>query len=573
MSLSRVGVYVCHCGTNIAANVDVARLAEFARSLPGAVLARDYPYMCSDRGQALIREDVSEQALDRVVVAACSPRMHEPTFRDAVRQAGLNPYMVEMANIREQCAWVHDDRARATEKATRLVASAVARAVLLEPLEERQVDVEPGVVVIGGGIAGLAATLTVAEAGYSAYLVERSGSLGGRVRELDRTYPTLDKVQVVLRELVSRVAAHPNVTILLRSSVTSVDGCVGDFTVEVKTRGANLGEGVDASRDSQTLVVGSVIVATGFDPFDPRRKPELGYGQYPSVITTLELEQRLAAGDLGDNGAAPRRVAFLQCVGSRDVQVGNPYCSRVCCMVVAKQARQLRGLLPDAEITVYYSDVRTFGKGAEEFYDETRAQGVLYRRASVSEIVRSQNRVRLVGEDTLLSRAIGVEVDLVVLATGMEAGADSASLSAMLRLQRSPDGFFLEAHPKLRPVDTATAGVYLAGCCQGPKGIADTIAHAKAAASSALIPLLRGSVQADAATAIVNPALCANCGLCVEECPYGAPALDPFRGVATVNALLCQGCGACAVVCPAKAISLQHATACQVLAQVDALMA
>jgi heterodisulfide reductase subunit A len=318
--------------------------------------------------------------------------------------------------------------------------------------------------------------------------------------------------------------------------------------------------------------VGAIIVATGYNVFDPQRKPELGYGQYPQVMTTLELERRLADGNLIVNGKTPKDIAFVKCVGSRDVQLGNPYCSRVCCMVSAKQARLLREQLPDSRVTVFYVDVRTFGKRGEEFYDEARQAGVLYRRGNVSEIYRKGDRVALRVEDTFLRRVIEHEADLVVLAVGMEHQENAEDVAALLKIPRSADGFFLEAHPKLRPVDTAMEGVFLAGCCQGPKDIPDTVAQAKAAASSALIPLIRGTVPVESATAMVDAELCAGCGLCVDVCPFGAPALDPLWGVSVVNAVLCKGCGTCAAVCPSKAVRLQHFTPEQILAQVDALV-
>jgi len=577
---ARIGVYICHCGVNIAANVDVAQVAEFAATLPGVVVARDYLYMCSDPGQALIQQDIEEQGLNGVVVASCSPRMHEPTFRGAAQQVGLNPYLVEMANIREQCSWVHNDWEKATEKAKSLVASLVAKAALLEPLEEREVGVTPGVVIIGGGVAGMVATLDVADAGFPVTLVEKSDHLGGRLANLNRTFPTLEPVAKLLEPLVERVQTHPNVTVLLQAQMTGVEGYVGNFTVTVESiqvdRDTRIQGGEDLSIclpvSLSTLDVGSIIVATGYDVFDPRRKPELGYGQYPNVITSLEMERRLATEDLTGFPKPVRSVVFIQCVGSRDAQVGNLYCSRVCCMYTAKQSRLVRELLPDVQVTVFYMDVRTFGKGAEEFYDEVRAKGVLYRRGTVSEIYRRGDRVVLVGEDTLQGRPIDFEADLVVLAVGMEARSDVADLSTLLKLPRSSDGFFMELHPKLRPVDTAVDGVFLAGCCQGPKDIPDTVAQAKAAASSALIPLIRGVVPVESVTAVVDEEWCAGCGMCVEVCPYGAPALDPLRGFSRINAVLCKGCGACAVTCPSKAIRLQHFTAEQVLAQVDALV-
>jgi heterodisulfide reductase subunit A len=559
--VARVGVYICHCGINIAGTVEVKKVAEYAASLPGVAVAREYTYMCSDPGQALIVDDIRQLNLNRVVVASCSPRMHEPTFRAAVSRGGLNPYCFEMANIREQCSWVHPAGREATDKAKQLVAAAVAKAVRLEPLTQREVSTTPAALVIGGGVSGLQAALDVGDAGFPVTLVERAGVLGGHVAELQRTFPTLEATSGLLQSLVERVSSHPRIRVLLRAEVKEISGFVGNFQAKVAV-----------AQQVEELAVGSIIVATGFEVFDARMKPELGYGSYPQVITTAELE-KLAPDRLEVNGKRPQSVVFIQCVGSRDQVVGRPYCSRVCCMVTAKQARMVRERWPEAKVTVFYMDVRAFGKGYEEFYDETRRAGVLYRRGNPSEIVRHGDRVLVRAEDTLLGERVEVEADLVVLAVGMEPRQDTAAVAAMLKLARSADGFLMEAHPKLRPVDTAMAGVFLAGCCQGPKDITDSIAQARAAAGTAMIPLMRGKVQIEAATSFVDPELCAGCGQCAQVCTFGALSLHPFRPIMTVNAVLCQGCGACATACPSGAINVKHFTFDQVMAQVGTLSA
>lgn len=566
----RVGVYICHCGINIAHTVDVEEVARAAKELPDVAIARDYVYMCSDPGQQLIQNDIRELSLDRVVVASCSPRMHELTFRRAIQEAGLNPYFLQIANIREQCSWVHPDRESATEKAKGVVSAAVARACLLQALEERDTQVTPAALVIGGGTAGLQAALDIADAGYQVYLVEKEASLGGHVAEFPRTFPTLEDVQALLSALIERVRTHHNLQVLTASRVTAVDGFIGNFQVQVGTDSADFG-----SVSSTDLTVGAIIVATGFDTFDARLKPEFGYAVYDKVITGLELEQRLfnsyaspEGTPLGDGDIED--VVFIQCVGSRDRSVGNPYCSRVCCMYTAKQAHLLREQLPDARITVFYMDVRAFGKGFEEFYDQVREERVLYRRGNPSEIYKRGDRLVVRAEDTLLGKPVEVEADLVVLATGLVPRSDAENVSRLLKLPRSEDGFFMELHPKLRPVDTTTDGMFLAGCCQAPKDIADTVAQAKAAASSALIPLCLGKVRVESVTCAVDPLLCSGCGLCEEACVFGALTLDQRKGVMTANQVLCKGCGACSMVCPSGAIVLRHFTPEQILAEVEA---
>jgi heterodisulfide reductase subunit A len=657
---SRIGVYVCHCGINIAATVDSKAVAEFAATLPHVVVARDYLYMCSDPGQDMIQQDMRDYDLNRVVVASCSPLMHEPTFRTVVQEVGVNPYYFEMANIREQCSWVHTDRKVGTEKAKEIVAGVVAKAALLEPLEERQVDVIPTALVIGGGIAGLEAALDIADAGYQTYLVERQPSLGGRMAQLNKTFPRMEDAGALVVSEMERALAHPNVEVLAYSEVVDVEGYIGNFEVTVRRKPRfvdadkctacnkcaeacvlagqiadefqmGLGQraaiyrlfpealpssytvdpahcllltegvcetqpgedgppcalacpedAVDFGQEEQevTLKVGTLIIATGYDPFNPERKPEFGYGCYPGVMSALEFERMAAAN--GPTGGRivipgtdkePEHIVFIHCVGSRDKLLGNEYCSRVCCMYTAKQANVVLDQMPDARVTVFYIDVRAFTKGGEEFYDRARGRGVRYRRGNPSEIYRRGDKLVVRSEDTLLRRTVEVEADMVVLAVGLEPGADGKPISHMLKLACTGDDFLAEAHPKLRPVDTTSDGIFLAGTCQGPKDIPDTVAHAKAAASSALIPLSMGKAKVEAIISSVNRELCVGCGLCEEACVYGALSLHPWRGIMCINEVLCKGCGACSVACPSKAITLGHFTQKQTLAMLDAMLA
>jgi heterodisulfide reductase subunit A len=655
---SRIGVYICHCGINIAATVDTKAVADYAASLPHVVVARDYMYMCSDPGQEMIKQDIREHNLNRVVVASCSPRMHEVTFRAVVEDVGVNPYYFEMANIREQCSWVHTERSIGTSKAKELVAGTVAKAALLEPLQERQVEVTPAALVIGGGIAGLEAAHDIADAGYRVYLIEKEPSLGGRMAQLNKTFPRMEDAGALVVSEMKRALEHPNIEVMAYSEVVEVEGYIGNFEVTVRQKPRFVdpdkctacGECAPAcvlagqipdtfqtslskraaiylpfpealpntytvdpaaclmvqhgeceagppcaeacpedavdfeQKEKETVLqVGSIIVATGYDPFDAKRKPEFGYGRYTGVISALEFE-RLAASngptagriliptEDGAPGQEPEHVVFIHCVGSRDKSLGNEYCSRVCCMYTAKQANTVLDQLPEARVTVFYMDVRAFTKGGEEFYDRARARGVRYRRGNPSEVYRRGDKLVVRSEDTLLGRTVEVEADMVVLAIGLEPGAGGAEITHMLKLSCTGDKFLAEAHPKLRPVDTTSDGIFLAGTCQGPKDIPDTVAQAKAAASSALIPLSMGKAKVEAIVSSVDGEICVGCGLCEPACPYGALALHPWRGIMSINEVLCKGCGACSVACPSKAITLGHFTQKQTLAMLDAML-
>jgi len=639
----RIGVYVCHCGTNIAATVKVSEVVESAKSLRGVVLARDYMFMCSDPGQDLIKNDIKRERLNRVVVAACSPLLHERTFRRVCREGGLNPYLLETANIREQCSWTHVEGG--TEKAKEIVRAAVMKVYHHEPLEMREFPVHPATLVVGAGIAGIQAALDIANAGYKVYLVEREPSIGGHMIQLDKTFPTLDCSSCMLTPKMSDAGSHPHIELFTFSEVEEVKGFVGNFKVKIKRKASyvdntkctgcgicqekcpskvasefNLGLGqrkaiytpflqavpnkpvidrdhciyflkgkcrvcekfcetraIDFGQTDRFLEVdvGSIIVATGYDPFDPRRKPELGYGKYPNVITGFELERLLSPagptqGVVQIEGRVPRNVVFLQCVGSRDKTVGHEYCSRVCCMYTAKHAHAIKEKIPDAKVTVFYIDIRAFGKGYEQFYERVQKEGVIYRKGSVSEIYRKDDKLVVRAEDILLGEVVEEKADLVVLAVGLEPRKDALQVMRTFTIQPDPDGFFLERHLKLDPIATSTDGVYIVGCCQGPKDIPDTVAQAKAGAAEALGLLARGKVQVEPIVARVDEEVCAGCGLCEKMCGYGALSLEEPGRTMTVNEALCKGCGACSSICPSGAMSLKHFTYRQILDELEA---
>ncbi|KAF5412756.1 MAG: CoB--CoM heterodisulfide reductase iron-sulfur subunit A [Candidatus Methanophagaceae archaeon] len=659
----RIGVYVCHCGINIKMAVDVDEVMRYAASLPNVVVARHYIFMCSDPGQDLIRKDLAAGTVNRVIVASCSPRMHEPTFRKTCADSGLNPFYYEMANIREHCSWPHGDfQKEATEKAKALVSSAVARSTLLEPIEEVVVDVTPEVLVIGGGVTGMYAALDIANGGYKVHLVEHTPSIGGHVAQLDRFFPTLERATSLLTPRMIEVGAHPNINLMAYSEVEEISGYIGNYDVKVKrkpryidsakckdctpcieacpvkdipdefnegmsTRSAiyipfpfavppaytidtehclllkegkcgdatleTIKEGkavppcmaacpgaidFEQKEEIEELSLGTIIVATGYDLVDPRVTPEYKYGEYPNVITSLEFERLLSpsgptGGKLELNGKVPKDIVFISCVGSRNKQVGNEYCSRVCCMYIAKQAAQAKEQLPDADVTVTFQDVRAFGKGFEEFYGDVKMGGVLYTRGLPSEIYKKpgSDRVMIRAENTLLGDPYEREADIVVLGMGLKPNKGVEPIINMLKLSKFVDGFLMEAHPKLRPVDTATDGIFIAGCCASPKDITDSIAQGKATASGSLLYLVQLKAKIEPAISQIDAEICIGCGTCAEGCPYGALELDEVLHVMMVNEAVCKGCGGCNAVCPSGAATMKHYRDRQVYAQIDAL--
>ena len=646
----RVGVYVCHCGVNVGGVVNCPEVAEYAKTLPNVVVAKDYKYMCSDPGQSLIQDDIKEHNLNRVVVAACSPRLHEPTFRRCVEEAGLNKFLFEFANLREQDSWVHMTQpVEATAKAKDLTRMAVAKARLLEPLEASKVAVDKKCLVIGGGVAGIQSALDLADMGFKTYMVERNPTIGGRMGQLDKTFPTLDCSMCILAPKMVDTSKHENIELITYAEVKEVDGYIGNFTVKVEkkpryvkeedctgcgqcqevcpieipnyydegvgmVRAAYIPfpqavplcatidknycidcglcetvcgpEAIDRNMEPEEieLHVGTIIAATGYDPYDPTEKYEYGYGRYTNVITAMEIERMInASGPTGghvqkpSDGKEPKRVAFIHCVGSRDEQIGKPYCSRVCCMYSMKNAQLCIDHEPDTQVTCYYMDIRSFGKGYEEFYKTSQEKyGIEFIRGKPAQIFENDDLTLTIrAEDTLLGKVTEYTYDLVVLSVGLEHSAGSDELRQTLGLSRSADGFYMEAHPKLRPVDTLTDGVYIAGVAQGPKDIPDSVAQGSAAASRAAIPMAKGQVEIEPIIASNDETVCGACQVCVELCPFGAIAIATGVGgkeFAQINTALCKGCGTCVGACPSGAMNQQHFKTEQIMAQISAAL-
>ena len=564
--MTRIGVFVCHCGLNIASTVGVELVAEELRGYPGVVLAADYKYMCSEPGQALVRQAIQEHDLDGVVVAACSPSMHEATFRKAAQVAGLNPYRLEIANIREQVSWPHRDAPEAaTRKAVEVVRALVEKVRGDEVLAPLTSPIARRALVVGGGIAGLTAALDIADGGCPVILVERSDRLGGKMAELASLYLDWDESESLLQERIDAVLRHPLIEVLTGAEVTAFDGYVGNFDVETR-RGSEAPKGFRA---------GAVVLATGFDLYAKANLSEYGGGRYADVVDGLQFEAMLKSGDVRcpSDGRIPREVVWVQCAGSRAPERHNPYCSKICCMYTAKQAAAYRRAVSEGQAYVFYIDIRSQGLGYDEFVQRAIEDfGVVYLRGKVSKIARDDDGLEVWGADTLAGKSLRVRADLVVLSTAAVPSEGSEQLARLLRVATDESGFLAEAHPKLRPVESLTAGVYVAGAAQFPKDIREAVAQASGAAAKVLELFAQPELVAEPTVAAVDERLCVGCGLCVPACPYDARELHPWKTLSTVNAAMCQGCGACAVVCRNKATVVRNLTAAQVLAMMEAVL-
>ncbi|MGQ9582186.1 MAG: FAD-dependent oxidoreductase [Thermoplasmatota archaeon] len=556
----RIGVFVCHCGINIGGVVNVPEVTEYAKTLPNVVYAENNLYTCSDDTQKRIKEKIKEHNLNRVIVASCTPRTHEPLFMDTCKEAGLNPYLFEMANIRDQCSWVHMQLPkRATKKAKDLVRMAVAKARMHEPLQKGTLPMKKAALVIGGGIAGMAAAHNLAEQGFDVHLVEKEAELGGNLRHIRYFLDARENPQDVLRVLAAKVGSHPRIKLHLGSEVKAIEGFVGSYKSTIG--GAGGGE--------EVVEHGVVIVATGGVEYIPE---EYGYGKHPGIVTQRELEEKLASGNFSG-----RNVVMIQCVGSRDEKHG--YCSRICCAQAVKNALKVKELSPKTSVYVLYKDIRTYGL-AEEYYRRASEQGVVFLRwddASKPQ-VSFENGIRVRVRDHLLKKDISIPADLLVLSAAVRPQPSNPRISELLKVPLNRDGFFLEAHMKLRPVDFATEGVFLCGMAHSPKFIDETLSQAYGAAARAATVLSRDMLEIEPTISTVIDENCDGCAYCVDPCPYKAITLVEYqkdgqtKKTVRVNEALCKGCGCCMATCPKKGIFVKRFRLEQLSAMVEAAL-
>jgi heterodisulfide reductase subunit A len=556
LSESRVGVFVCHCGTNIGGVVDVPAVVEFARTLPHVAHAEGNLYSCSEEGLSFLKQSIREHHLNRVVVASCTPRTHEPLFKNACEEVGLNRYLFEFVNIREHCSWIHSrDSEAATEKAKRLIKMGVAKACLLEPQEEVESEVIPSALVIGGGIAGMTAALNLAYQGFQVHLVEKKTQIGGRLLHLYRLCPTDENAAEWIEPVIEEVKAHKRIVLHMPATVKEVNGYIGNFQITLETEDGEY-----------TFEVGTIIVATGADVLHPFGL--YGYGQFPNVLTQLELEEQLITGS-----SEVETVVMINCVGSRIPE--RPYCSRVCCMQSLKNAIQLKKQNPKAQIYVVHRDLLTYGVEFERYYRKAMKIGVRFLRYELEhppQVIGEGHAEVVVVQDALRGKELLLPADLVVLTTPLIPGPDNQMLSHLLKVPLDESGFFLEAHVKLQPVEFATDGIYVCGTARWPADIPESISQAYAASSKAVIPMRAGAVTAEAITAFSDWALCTGCGTCVTCCPYNAITLQQMNGgrqVSWVNTVQCKGCGSCVVACPNGAMQQRGYTDEQVLQMIE----
>jgi heterodisulfide reductase subunit A len=538
----KTGIFICHCGHNIKHTVDVKKVRDYFSTLPNVTVSADYPFVCSEPGQDLIREKIKKEGLDRVVIASCTPSLHGDLFKDVLRKAHLNPFYLRRVGIREHCSWVGDDVEKNTDKAIKLIRAGLYAAVHYVPLEEKQVEVTKSALIIGGGVSGLSAALFLSKMGMHVYLVEKEAALGGNVRTLKTIWPASIDGTTVIREMVAELTSRDNVELFTSTTLTSFEGSFGNYQATLAT-----------CSGEKTIIAGGVIVAIGFTPFDAHIKPELAYGKDPRVMTTIDFERNKDSLSLPPTP----RIAVLHCVGSRDEQIGKPYCSRICCINALRVSNAIKDNYQDSFIESFYMDVRAHPKGGEEYFEDTQEKGVLFTRSNIAEIIPTPKALLIRGEDTLLGEPFEKEFDLAVLSVGMAPPLDNHSIASLLKITLDKDKFFLEAHIKLRPYDTAVKGIFIAGACSGPKDVEESINHGRASAVKLYGFLNLGYAFVDPFISAVDEKRCSGCRMCEKACVAKAIKFDDTKRIVRVEEAACMGCGLCNATCPSSAIRLR----------------
>jgi heterodisulfide reductase subunit A len=648
--MKRIGVFVCHCGTNIAETIDVKKVVNELSNYPWVVYSDDYVYMCSDPGQKLIIESIKKHKLESIVVACCSPTLHETTFRQTVKIAGLNPYQCEIANIREQCSWVHTEKNEATLKAIKIVKSIVEKVLRNESLQPIKVPITKRALVIGGGISGIQAALDIANGGYEVILVEKSPSIGGHMIQLSETFPTLDCSQCILTPKMVEVSKHPNVKLMTYCEIQEVTGYVGNFKVKILKKPRYVDPDKCTLCDECTKVcpivvpnefdlgltgrraiyipfpqaippsylidpeacpgflpiacgkcadvceanaidfdmkpeiiekeVGAIVIATGFDLYEKKNLTEYSAEKHPDILNSLQFERLLSASGptLGkilrpSDHKEPKEIVFIQCAGSRDPELHNAYCSKICCMYTAKHAMLYKHHVPDGKAYIFYIDVRSAGKGYEEFVQRAvEEDGVVYLRGKVSKVFQENGKLKVWGVDTLTGKNVEIDADMVVLAMAIRPSKGAEELAKKLKITTDRDGFFSEIHPKLRPVETVTSGIFIAGVAQAPKDIPESVSQAGGAASKVLALFSSKELYHHPIIAEVNDELCSGCKLCISLCPYEARKFDEKKRIVRVEEILCEGCGACIAACPSGVTQQRNFTDQQIYSMIKTLL-
>lgn len=538
----KTGIFICHCGHNIKHTVNVKKLSAFFKTFPNVTIAEDVPFVCSEPGQDLIQDSIKKLGLDRVVISSCTPSLHGDLFKDLLKKSDLNPFLLRRVGIREHCSWVGDDLEKNTEKAKKLIMAGVYAVSHYVPLEEKRVDVTKSALIVGGGISGLSAALFLSKMGIKVYLVEKEPLLGGMVKNLKVVWPSQESGANIIETMVSELKTRENVEIYTSSVINTFEGFFGNYEAVLAT-----------PEGEKKIIIGGVIVSIGFSPFDAKLKPELNYGNDSRIMTTLDFENKFDSLKLPEKP----RVAILHCVGSRDEQIGRPYCSRICCINSLRVANVVKDKYKDSYVESFYIDVRSHPKGGEEYFENTQEKGALFTRSNIAEILPGEKGIIIRGEDTLFGELFEREFDLAVLSIGMSAPVDSKLISTLLKITLDKDKFFLEAHIKLRPFDTAVKGILIAGSCSGPKDVEESINHGRASALKLFGFLNLGWAFLDPFISYVNPKRCSGCRMCEHACVAKAIKYDPETRVVHVEEAACMGCGLCNATCPSSSIGLK----------------